>query len=368
MAHLHILFLLLFAIVFCDRFCHLSNTDFVVYLTRRDFGIVKALTTSIQAFAPTYRELLVFADDIGMLLKHQDLPVRLRFVPFVIPPEIRSVLWGNLPDRFDIGEARDAGYIAQAYIAFWMDNFTDARFVTFMDPDSFLTVPFTCSVALDEKALPYWYHFGSSNSHFKYVCDILVGNCTNNYMAVFPITIPHATFAAARLRILDNSGLSAPSRNFDSVFVQLMMKLKAHIAQVSQFYVLGNLAEQLKQIHPVHVEAGQPQQMLPGFHKWQPSMLVKDSNAAASYREQHKLFPHAKWRHYFYSFSKRIQHYGHCLDLLARNVSMPMQCHAPFWNLKPPPPPLFGDYSMVDSNYWLPKLAKRLKNERCPCT
>eukprot|EP00992_Anisonema_acinus_P007133 TRINITY_DN2779_c0_g1_i2.p1 TRINITY_DN2779_c0_g1~~TRINITY_DN2779_c0_g1_i2.p1 ORF type:complete len:124 (-),score=2.32 TRINITY_DN2779_c0_g1_i2:12-383(-) len=102
MAHLHILFLLLFAIVFCDRFCHLSNTDFVVYLTRRDFGIVKALTTSIQAFAPTYRELLFFSYYILILLNHPSLPFLFLFFPFFLPPSLLSFLFFPFPSLFSL--------------------------------------------------------------------------------------------------------------------------------------------------------------------------------------------------------------------------------------------------------------------------
>jgi hypothetical protein len=211
---------------------------------------------------------------------------------WIIPDEIHKMPGDN--------------YFIQQYIAFTADYYIDntADVIMFLDADSILAAPVTCSSLFDKNGRIYQISWNADLQHlFKHPCLGLIGNeCTRSYMTTFPITVPRRALVPMRKYIAKHRN----AKDFDTALVQwsLIMLGKNHDIplgySLSQFNVIGNylLTYQSHLMHQIYCPSFKYNASINTIHQAKlqlESDLNKDDDSKAC-KEYIPAAVHYGWR------------------------------------------------------------------------
>jgi hypothetical protein len=183
------------------RSCRFSSFDIFVVATAADFPLLSFLMRSIDLFMPCYNTLHLLLDD-------GDIPKVLAWIPAGPQSHLRIH-----PLRYSDAVAHLSGYTLQAYVMLWADNYTQstgAEYVMFLDTDSVLALPVTCSSLFDEQGRQYLVSWPIEVQNLlQEDCDYFfsvnatgvpqhIEFCRESFMTTFPITVPVHVFSSLR--------------------------------------------------------------------------------------------------------------------------------------------------------------------------
>ena len=297
-------------------------------LRREDLLLTSHLQRSLDMFMPCYGHLHLVLDEDVQRDIHAWLTVheRVRFHRLLDP---------------QAGEDVDAvkelhGYMLQQWVMLWADRLVEpsAQFVLFLDTDTVLTMPVSCSSLFDDAGRPYVPYWTSwwQTAYFPACRELIHPNCSRSFMAFLPILFPTALFAPFRQHMSASmhSAKGVPLGSFNAMFAGWINV--SDWRSFSQFVNLGNFQfhyapDSLHAIwFPMAKEGptGECRQFVPiGLHYgWLPCRYLEACPAGVNgemFRNNEALLNYSnKYNHLTISLIQDLLHRGHCMQSFAR--------------------------------------------------
>ena len=216
--------------------CPLSKVAILIVASQYDYPLLSYTLRSINIFMPCRHSIHIILDSedsIRKVLAWVDINDDDLVLHEWIVPDIVNKMTGD-------------NYFIQQYIAFTADSYIDntADVIMFLDADSVLAAPVTCSSLFDNKGRIYQMSWNASLQHlFKHPCLGLIGNeCMRSYMTTFPFLLPRRVLVPMRKYIAKHRN----ANDFDVALVSWFSTMLGKNKDIplgyslSQFNVIGN--------------------------------------------------------------------------------------------------------------------------------